>query len=137
MDYLKLADEYLELLKIVKNAINFTQLYNFSNGENSLLVLLSKKGTVENVGNLAKKLDVVPSRVTAIVSSLEKKGYIIKFQDKDDKRMHYVTLSEKGELFLAESFLKVRSDFAEVLKRADYNDLLELKTALEKVLKNN
>ena len=88
MDYLKLADEYLELLKIVKNAINFTQLYNFSNGENSLLVLLSKKGTVENVGNLAKKLDVVPSRVTAIVSSLEKKGYIIKFQDKDDKRMH-------------------------------------------------
>ena len=49
----------------------------------------------------------------------------------------YVTLSEKGELFLAESFLKVRSDFAEVLKRADYNDLLELKTALEKVLKNN
>ena len=59
MDYVKLADEYLKILKNVKDYINFIDFYNFSSGENSLLLALSKKGTIETVGNLAKKLNVM------------------------------------------------------------------------------
>ena len=134
MDYVKLADEYLKILKNVKDYINFIDFYNFSSGENSLLLALSKKGTIETVGNLAKKLNVVPSRVTAIVNSLCKKGYVVKFQDEIDKRKSYVTLSLKGEEFLADSYLALREKFAKELEKANYDDLIELKKCLERII---
>ena len=82
-------------------------------GENVLLSYL-REFKISTPSILADVLDVTPARIAAILRSLEKKDFIFRGIDLEDKRRVVVELTEKGK------------DFAEKLK----NDIEEHSLAL-------
>lgn len=71
------------------------------NGAQGLAALLAEKDGLTNA-EIAEKLDIKPSSVTAQVKMLESKGLIKRIVDENDKRVSRVFLTEKG--------LKMHSD---------------------------
>ena len=54
-------------------------------------------GEGNNMSTIAKKLNITVGSLTTSVNSLVKKGYVDRFRSKEDRRVVYVRLLEKGE----------------------------------------
>lgn len=67
-------------------------------GENVLLSYL-RECRISTPSVLAEVLNVTPARIAAILRSLEKKDFIFRGTDYDDKRRVVVELTEKGVEF--------------------------------------
>jgi len=74
-----------------KSDINFTQL--------RVMILLKAEQPMLGK-NLAKRLQLTPSSITQTLENLAQKQYIVRKQDKDDRRNVYITLSASGEAIL-------------------------------------
>ena len=77
-------------------------------GENVLLSYL-REFKISTPSILADVLDVTPARIAAILRSLEKKDFIFRGIDLEDKRRVVVELTEKGREFAE----KLKSDIEE------------------------
>lgn len=49
-----------------------------------------------NMSDIAKRLDVTVGTLTTNMNGLEKKGYIVRQRSESDKRVVYITLTERG-----------------------------------------
>ena len=59
------------------------------------MLFLSCKGKI-TMQELGEELHVTKPRVTALVSELLEKGFVVQSTDEKDKRKKYLSLSEKG-----------------------------------------
>lgn len=61
-------------------------------------------GTEEHItmSEMAERLNVTRGAVTQIATRLEKKGYVVRTKDHDDKRQTTIVLTEKGKALCAE-----------------------------------
>ena len=50
----------------------------------------------KNMSTIAKQLSVTVGTLTIAMNSLVKKGYVIRERGKEDRRVVYISLSEKG-----------------------------------------
>lgn len=50
----------------------------------------------KNMSTIAKELSVTVGTLTIAMNSLVKKGYVVRERGKDDRRVVYISLSEKG-----------------------------------------
>ncbi len=50
----------------------------------------------QNMSSIAKKLSVTVGTLTISMNSLVKKGYVVRERGEDDRRVVYISLSEKG-----------------------------------------
>ena len=71
-----------------------------------------------NVSQIAKSMNVTVGTLTVNMNSLEKKGYILRERSTADKRVVFVTLTEKGR----KAFFHHR-DFHKAMIRAAVKDL--------------
>lgn len=71
-------------------------------GEMAVLRLLGQEKRSMNPGEVAQKLAMTTSRIAAVIKSLEKKAFIERRTDKDDRRRAMISLTEKGNAYLAE-----------------------------------
>lgn len=74
---------------------------------------------------LASDMDLTPSRVTSLLNSLEKKGYIIREIDKEDRRIIKVALTSIGRDFaknVQDKYVKFHED---ILSSIDDENKLE------------
>lgn len=55
-----------------------------------------KDGKVE-IKELVKQLEKKKSTVTEMINTLEKNGFLVKYQSKEDKRVYYVETTTKAE----------------------------------------
>ena len=53
-------------------------------------------GEPKNMSTIAKLLSVTVGTLTIAMNSLVKKGYVIRERGKEDRRVVYISLSEKG-----------------------------------------
>lgn len=53
-------------------------------------------GTPKNMSSIAKELSVTVGTLTISMNSLVKKGYVVRERGKEDRRVVYISLSEKG-----------------------------------------
>ena len=60
-------------------------------------VFQSKQSGENNFSTIAKKLKVTPGTLATAFAKLEKKGYLVKEQDKKDKRIFYVNPTRLAE----------------------------------------
>lgn len=51
---------------------------------------------IDNVSELGPKLQITQGAVSQQLAKLEKRGYLVRIQDKSDKRQYSVRLTEKG-----------------------------------------
>lgn len=78
-----------------------------------------------NMSMIAGRLNVTVSTLTTNMNGLEKKGYILRERGQEDKRVVYVTLTEKGR----KAFYHHR-DFHKKMIRAITSDLKEDETEI-------
>lgn len=53
--------------------------------------------TLNNMGSIAKKLDITVGTLTVCITNLEKKGYVRREKSLSDKRIVNINLTEKGK----------------------------------------
>jgi len=90
---------------------------------------LSKDGQKVKPSALAKKIGVTCSAVTHQINSLEKKGYITRSSSKDDRRVVYISISEKGyrmKITLEKYYRKQLEGLVEYLGEDDCEKLVFL-----------
>jgi MarR family transcriptional regulator for hemolysin len=69
---------------------------NLSSAEGNILLHLWTQGQEMGQEQLVEQLDVSKPAVSRTLNSLEKKGYVTRQPDPDDKRAHRVLLTEKA-----------------------------------------
>lgn len=78
---------------------SFAALFNLTPTELRCLRMFSKKNTV-SIKEMIEELEISAGRVTHILTSLEKKNYIVRRVDKQDKRNHLVDLTPESKKFI-------------------------------------
>lgn len=98
-----------EILKTFENmnSENILHKLNFSfKGENAILILLNECGGKSTPGKLLERIDFTAARLSAIIKSLESKGFVERIQNEDDKRSTIVAMTESG----FQHFSKLKED---------------------------
>ncbi|MBQ8503156.1 MAG: winged helix DNA-binding protein [Clostridia bacterium] len=133
-------DRYLltsEILKTFEN-INSENILNKLNlsfkGENAILMLLNEYGGRSTPSKLLERLDFTAARLSAIIKSLENKGFVEKIQNESDKRSTIVALTENG----FKHFSKLREDIVRnasiVIEQLGENDVCEFLRIIKRLV---
>ncbi|WP_066889992.1 MarR family winged helix-turn-helix transcriptional regulator [Clostridium nigeriense] len=113
------------------------QDFGLNISEFGVLEMLYHKGD-QPVQKVAEKILVTSGTITYVINKLEKKDLVIRRKCDKDKRVFYVSLTEKGKEFIEDIFPK-HKDFIDNLFRdldeANKIQLLENLIKLRKVLK--
>ena len=88
---------------------------NLKGAEKHVLILISelKKNGPVTTSEIANKIGVTLAAVTHQVNALEKEGLIERMQDKEDRRIAFIELSEKGGVQVA----KLKKEFAQKIQK--------------------
>ncbi len=100
------AIEMAELTCKISRACNkkessFAALFNLTPTELKCLRMFAKKNTV-SIKEMIEELEISAGRVTHILTSLEKKEYIIRKVDATDKRNHLVDITPQSKKFISQ-----------------------------------
>ncbi len=84
------------------DSINIEGLFdklNFSlKGENMLMSILNSLGGQSTPGEIIQYFDFTPARLSALVKTLEAKGFVKKVHNKKDRRTSTIILTSEGTL---------------------------------------
>lgn len=84
-----------ESINNISNTLSDTQISNFNMNDYYYLTSIYQLGTPK-LGELATKLNLTKPAISALVKKLEKNELIVKTQSKEDKRIYYVSLTDKA-----------------------------------------
>ncbi|MDV4149276.1 MarR family transcriptional regulator [Clostridium sp. AL.422] len=113
------------------------QEFQLNSSEFGVLEMLYHKGD-QPVQKVADKILVTSGTITYVINKLEKKELVIRRKCNKDKRIYYVSLTEKGENFIAHIFPKHKeflNNLFKDLSEEDKRELLENLIKFRKVLK--
>lgn len=102
-------------------------------GQVRVLRALSRAEKPLRIGDLARRLDVVPRSATSVVDDLERLGHVRRERDPQDRRATLVVLTAGGTSVLDELRRRRRAGLAELLDRltpAEQVELVRLLTRL-------
>lgn len=116
--------------KIEKNI----QGFNLNISEFGVLEMLYHNGE-QPVQKLAEKILVTSGTITYVVNKLESKELVIREKSKDDKRIYYVNLTEKGQELISSIFPKHKEFIDELFDGVDEETKTELLADLIKLRK--
>lgn len=105
--------------------------------EFGVLEMLYHKGD-QPVQKVAEKILVTSGTITYVINKLEKKDFVVRRKCNKDKRVYYVSLTEKGHDFIAHIFPKHKEFIDNLFKDISEENkiqLLENLIQLRKVLK--
>ena len=105
--------------------------------EFGVLEMLYHKGD-QPVQKVAEKVLVTSGTITYVINKLEKKDLVIRRKCDKDKRIYYVSLTEKGKEFIAHIFPKHKEFLNDLFKDLDdesKTQLLRNLIQLRKILK--
>ncbi|MFB5760104.1 MarR family winged helix-turn-helix transcriptional regulator [Paenibacillus medicaginis] len=100
MDYKALAKELFEYAAQARKPPLDDRGQPFSRGEMGILIHLNFHKDGATSGQLSEFLSVSTGRVATALKSLEKKGYVVRRTDTDDKRKVIVFITDVGRQFL-------------------------------------
>lgn len=103
-------------------------------GQDRILIYLYKENDHILVGDLTNKLQMSTGRIANILKELERKGYILRIQQREDKRKYEVCLTKSGKNYsrdLYADMIASHKALMEQLGEADGEQFLRLS---EKVL---
>jgi len=91
----KIADLLAILYK--QNDTYRKQCSTLGRAECNMVTLLNNMGRPVYMSELAKQLNVTPSRITRLVDSLVEKGYVVRSVSKQDRRKYKAEISKRGK----------------------------------------
>lgn len=112
-----LVDLFNHVMDTEAKAVITEEFKDISNNDMHIIEAIGIREP-RNVSQIAKTMCVTVGTLTVNMNSLEKKGYVIRERSTTDKRVVYVTLTEKGR----KAFFHHR-DFHKAMIRAAVKDL--------------
>ncbi|MFE8702816.1 MarR family winged helix-turn-helix transcriptional regulator [Cytobacillus sp. FJAT-54145] len=82
---------------------------------------------------LAEQFDVKKSAITAIITRMWEKGLIQRKRDKDDRRVVYLTLTEKGNELFKETEKRIHKLVESLINQFDINEINQFIETFEKL----
>lgn len=100
MDDYKVLNEILvrlfrSIMDVEEKAIITQEFQDITNNDMHVIEAIGV-GEPKNMSTIAKLLSVTVGTLTIAMNSLVKKGYVIRERGKEDRRVVYISLSEKG-----------------------------------------
>lgn len=109
--------------------------YNMHNGQPILLRILSvTDGLPQSL--LAKKMNIKPATISAMVKRMEKAGFVVRKRDAEDERISNVYITKAGK-DINTKLLAKQDDMEEIVfKDFSEEEKLEVRGFLDRILKN-
>lgn len=87
---------FRDIMDIEQQAIITQEFNNITNNDMHVIEAIGI-GQPKNMSAIAKELSVTVGTLTIAMNSLVKKGYVTRQRGKEDRRVVYISLSEKGK----------------------------------------
>ena len=110
--------------KVGKKGLTLPQLY--------VLTTIGLQGDML-LGKLGKELLVTKGNITTIVDHLERDDFVIRDQDKKDRRKVWVRLTPKGEQLFEEILSAYEEEFVPLMRCLSHEELKQLSLLLKKM----
>ena len=131
MSHLEAIDKLDELRILIKKMHKKNNTpYRKAKFQAMMYLCMKEKITMQELG---EELGVTKSRVTALVTELLEKGFVIQSVDKKDKRKKYLQLSHKGLEHMDGHKKAYENWFEEIWSKFDSNEKEAFSTTLTKV----
>ena len=121
-EYEALAKELMRSIDQRKKAPPHEEISAAMRGEMAVLRLLDREAAPMTAGDLSKRLHMTTPRIAAVLSTLEKKGMILRKTDSLDKRRVQVTLTALGSSFCQSKKEQVLGDMTHLLTQLGSED---------------
>lgn len=125
MDNKRLANEFIECFESFNTWRMLNRLNLNYEGENVILYLLMEEGR-STPGKLCRNVDFTAARLSAIIKSLENKGYVEKIQNEEDKRSSIIAITTKGFMYYMSLRQKMVQKVMSVTEQLGEHDVKEL-----------
>ncbi len=86
---------FRDIMDIEQQAIITQEFNNITNNDMHVIEAIGI-GEPKNMSSIARELSVTVGTLTIAMNSLVKKGYVTRQRGKEDRRVVYISLSEKG-----------------------------------------
>lgn len=120
------------LESIEKQAMKNVKSYGLNLTEFAVLELLYHKGD-QPVQKIGQKILLASSSITYVVDKLEEKGYIYRRACKEDRRVTYVSITDKGKEFMDQIFPEHREELNNIMGGLNLEEKLDLIEKLKKL----
>ena len=90
-----LVNLFRDIMELEEQAIITQEYQDITNNDMHVIEAIGVKEP-KNLSTIAKQLSVTVGTLTIAMNSLVKKGYVIRERGKEDRRVVYISLSEKG-----------------------------------------
>ena len=86
---------FRDIMDIEQKAIITPEFRNITNNDMHVIEAIGI-GAPKNMSAIARELSVTVGTLTIAMNSLVKKGYVVRTRGKEDRRIVYISLSDKG-----------------------------------------
>lgn len=104
-------------------------------GQDRILIYLYKENDHILVGDLTNQLQMSTGRIANILKELERKGYILRIQQREDKRKYEVCLTKSGKNYSRELYADMVANHRALMEQLGETDGEQLLKLSEKVLR--
>lgn len=104
-------------------------------GQDRILIYLYKENDHILVGDLTNELQMSTGRIANILKELERKGYILRIQQREDKRKYEVCLTKSGKSYSRELYADMVANHRALMEQLGETDGEQLLKLSEKVLR--
>ena len=124
-DYTQLAEDLLLILRHNSKLSYRRELAGFSHGELLILTYLTENEGGIYAGNLCEKLDMTTPRISAAISSLQKKGLVTKETDTADRRKVRIYITSDGLELISQKKAELTATIEQILRALGDEDAKE------------
>ncbi len=122
-----LAKEIIDTFETVNTERLLENIKFTVKGENILLLLLEDFFGGESIpSKLIEKLDYSAARLSAVIKSLEAKGYVVTIRNDKDKRSKIIALTDSGAAYCRELRCEMTRNALSVVEELGEEDTAEL-----------
>lgn len=129
----QLRDQFLEMLHEVARTEMVINLVSLVQGEDAFLLQLYINQKM-NPKQLCEALYVSKGRISAIISSLSKRNYIVMDINPNDRRSILIELSDHGKQYLEKKLNDAQEHFELIFKLAGYDTTLMFVESMKKIV---
>lgn len=134
-DFLALEDIFRKITKKIPGQWKKHSKMGYSRSEVLLLYILEKRGQ-QRSSELASQLSVTTGGLTGITDKLVEGGFINRTRDKQDRRVVYLTLTEKGSNELLKLYTLRKTFIKRLFDGVSKEELDHFKVTASKILAN-
>lgn len=112
----ELVDRLIEVLKKTYFRNDSLHLESFMQGETKVLSYIFDMDREMLPGEIAASLEMTPARIAGVLRSLEKKGYVMRRINENDRRKVIVSITDSGSEFVRNGTARLRGCLSELIE---------------------